>query len=152
MELTIKKSSHSDKTPMNLLLQADPSEEMINKYLYAGDTYLAKINDEVIAVFVLMPNNPQEMELKNISIEKNYQGKGYGKEIIKYVIRISKMEGFEYLIVKTADTSTNAINFYKKMKFEDYFIVKGHFIKYYDKPVIENGKQAMDQIVLRKKL
>lgn len=137
---------------MDLLLQADPSEEMVNRYVHAGDTYLAKLEDEVIGVFVLMPNNPQEMELKNISIEKKYQGHGYGKEILKYVIRITKMEGFEYLTAKIADTSTQLMEFCKKLKFEEYFIVKGHFIKYYDKPVIENGKQAVDQIVLRKKL
>lgn len=137
---------------MDLLLQADPSEEMINKYLYSGDTYLAKLEEEVVGVFVLMPNNPQEMELKNISIEKKYQGMGYGKEILNYVIRITRVEGFEYLVVKTADVSTEVIDFYKKLKFEDYFVIKGHFIKYYDQPVIENGKQAMDQVVLRRKL
>lgn len=152
MELTIKKATHADKTPMDLLLQADPSEEMINKYLYAGDTYLAKLQNETVGVFILMANNPQEIELKNISIKKEYQGKGYGKEIIKYVIRISKMEGFEYLVVKTADISSNVIDFYRKLRFEDYFTVKGHFIKYYDSPIIENGNQAIDQIVMRKKL
>lgn len=152
MNIEINKISHRDKMPMDLLLQADPSEEMINKYLYAGDTYLAKNDNEVIGVFVLMPNTDEEVELKNISVAKDYQRQGVGKEIVKYVIRISKMEGFKYLVARTADTSTEQIKFYEKMKFEQYFVIKGHFIKYYEEPIIENGKQATDQVVLRRKL
>jgi ribosomal protein S18 acetylase RimI-like enzyme len=152
MNLEIGKLGHTEKAPMDLLFKADPSIEMIEKYLYSGECYLAKMNDEVVGVFVLMPNNPQEMELKNISIIDQYQGQGIGKEIIKYVMRISKMEGYEYLVVKTADTSADTIKYYEKMKFEHYFVAKGHFLKYYSQPIIENGNQAIDQVAMRRKL
>lgn len=137
---------------MDLLFKADPSIEMIERYLYSGDCYLAKLDGALAGAFVLMPNNDSEIELKNISIVEQYQGQGIGKEIIKYVVRISKMEGYEYLVVKTADSSKDTIAYYQKLKFEHYFISKGHFLKYYDQPIIENGQQAIDQIALRRKL
>lgn len=152
MQVEIRKLGHSEKAPMDLLFRADPSIDMIEKYLYSGECYVAESEGETVGVFVLMANTVHEIELKNISIVEQYQGQGIGKEIIKYVIRISKLEGYESLIVKTADTSLDTINYYKKLKFEEYFVVKGHFIKYYDQPIIENGKQAQDQIVLRRVL
>lgn len=152
MNLEIRKLGHTEKAPMDLLLQADPSIEMIEKYLYSGDCYLALQDDKTIGTFVLQPNTMNEIELKNISIDPKHQGQGVGKDILKYVMRISKLEGYESLIVKTADVSLEVIEFYKKHKFEYYFTVKSHFIKYYDKPIYENGKQAVDQIVLKRTL
>lgn len=152
MKVEIRKLGHSEKAPIDLLFKADPSVDMIEKYLYSGECYLAEIDGETAGAFVLMANSAQEVELKNLSITERFQSQGIGKEIIKYVIRISKIEGYESLIVKTADISADAISFYKKLKFEDYFVVKGHFIKYYDQPIIQNGKQAQDQIVLKRVL
>ena len=152
MKLDIRKLGHSEKPPMDLLLKADPSEAMIEKYLYAGDCYIAESEEELIGVFVLLPNSAHEIELMNISVLDKYQHQGVGKDIIKYVARIAKLEGYEDLIVKTADVSKDAQEFYKKMKFEYDFTVKGYFIQYYEEPIMENGEQAIDQIVFRKKL
>ena len=69
MKLEIRKLGHSEKPPMDLLLKADPSEEMIEKYLYAGECYLAEAEGELVGVFVLMPNTAHEVEIKNISVE-----------------------------------------------------------------------------------
>ena len=152
MKLDIRKLGHSEKPPMDLLLKADPSEAMIEKYLYAGDCYIAESEEELIGVFVLLPNTAHEIELMNISVLDKFQHQGVGKDIIKFVARIAKLEGYEDLIVKTADVSKDAQEFYKKMKFEYDFTVKGYFIQYYEEPIMENGEQAIDQIVFRKKL
>lgn len=152
MKVEIRKLGHTEKAPMDLLLQADPGVDMIEKYLYAGECYVVMDGELVVGTFVLMPNNANEIEIKNISVDQKYRRQGVGKEIVKYVVRIAKVEGYEDLIVKTADISDGAIKFYEKMKFEYFFTVKGHFIKYYDEPIIENGRQAEDQIVMRRKL
>lgn len=152
MEVQIVKLGHSEKAPLELLLKADPSEEMINKYLYAGECYLAKSAEETIGVMVLLPTTEEEIEIKNISIADKYQGQGVGSELIKFAIRISKLEGFRFLVVKTADSSVDTQRLYEKHKFEHYFTVKSHFIKYYPQPIYENGKQAVDQIVMRRVL
>ncbi|MFT6882227.1 MAG: ribosomal protein S18 acetylase RimI-like enzyme [Marinoscillum sp.] len=150
--MEISKLGHSEKAPMELLLEADPSFEMVEKYLFSGDCYLAKEGDEVIGTIILTPNTANEIEVRNICVAEKYRRQGIGKDLLKYAFRISKMEGYETIIVKTSDVSLDAISFYKKLKFEHSFIVKGHFIKYYKEPIIENGKQAADQIVMKRKL
>lgn len=150
MKVDIRKLGHTEKAPMDLLFKADPSVEMIEKYLYSSDCFLVEVEGETAGVFVLHANTQLEIEMKNISIVPSFQSQGIGKEILKYVIRISKLEGYTSLIAKVADISTDALNFYAKLGFEEFFVIKGHYIKYYDQPIIENGKSAKDQIVLRK--
>lgn len=152
MNLEIRKLGHTEKPPMDLLLKADPSEEMIEKYLHAGECHIAESEGTILGVCVLMPKTSSEMEIMNISVLEEYQSQGIGKDLINYAIRISKLEGYEDLIVKTADTSTTAMAFYKKLRFEFDYKVKGYFMQYYKEPIIENGQQAVDQIVMRRKL
>ena len=141
MDLSITKLGPAEKVPMDLLLASDPSEEMIRKYLYAGDCYLARLQEELVGVFVIMPNTANEIELKNISVAEAHQRKGIGEEIIKYVIRISKLEGYQYLIVKTADVSTDTIQFYRRMKFQDYFVVKATLSSITNIPLSKMGSK-----------
>ncbi|MFY0607440.1 MAG: GNAT family N-acetyltransferase [Cyclobacteriaceae bacterium] len=152
MKLEIRKLGHTEKAPMDLLLEADPSEEMIEKYLYTSECYVAEIGDDVIGVIVVAPNTAHEIELKNICVAEKYRNIGIGKDLVKYFVRLAKMEGYKDLIVKTADVSKRAIKFYEKMKFEYFFTVKSHFIKYYEEPIMEDGQQAEDQIVMKRSL
>ena len=151
MKVDIRKLGHSEKAPMDLLLRADPSIEMIEKYIYSGDCYLAESDGETAGTFVLLPNSAHEIELKNISLAPKFQGLGIGKEIIKYVIRISKMEGYESIIVKTADTSTEVIKFYKKLKFEEYFTAFNEVSKAY-KLLTENQYRHPSFVANKKSL
>ncbi|MEQ8241471.1 MAG: GNAT family N-acetyltransferase [Cyclobacteriaceae bacterium] len=150
MSIQINRLTHNEKVPFELLLQADPSEEMINRYLPESDVYVARQNNEIVGVFVLMAASEDEMEIKNISVDNKFQRQGIGKEMVKQAIRVAKMEGFLFLTAKTADTSLGNHQFYKKMKFEEYYRVKGHFMKYYEQPIIENGVEAIDQIAFRR--
>ena len=152
MSLTISKLDHSETIPLDLLLMADPSEEMIEKYLYSGDSYLAKLEGELIGAFILAPITESEIELKNIAVYTQHRGKGYGREMLKYAIRISKMEAYESIVLKTADVSLRQISFCEKNKFQRDSKIIGHFIKYYKESIFENGQEASDQIVFKRLL
>ncbi len=143
---------HRESLPMDLLFLADPSEEMIEKYRYSGEAYLAKKDEDLIGAFIMVPLTDSEIELKNIAVYPKHQRQGHGKEMVKYAIRIAKMEAYESLIVKTADVSEYQINFYQKLKFQLESTIKGHFIKYYKDPIIENKKEAVDQLVFKRLL
>lgn len=150
MNIEIIRLTHSEKVPMDLLLQADPSEEMINKYLPESEIFVAKNGSDIVGTFVLLATSEDEMELKNISVKKEYQRKGIGKAMIKQAVRITKMEDALFLIAKTADSSVGQQNFYRKMKFDEYYTVKGFYIKYYQQPIVEDGVEAVDQIAFRR--
>lgn len=152
MNLEINKASHNESLPIDLLLLADPSEELIERYRNSGESYLAKVDEELIGGFILVPTSLSEVEIKNIAIYESFQNKGIGKELMKYAIRTAKMEAYEKLIVKTANTSQYQINFYQNLKFKLETIIKGHFLKYYKRPILENGEEAIDQLVFIRKL
>ena len=150
MEITTSKLDHSQTIPMDLLLLADPSEEMISKYLYSGESFVAKADDAVVGAFIAQPISDSELEIKNIAVYPEFQRRGIGKTMIKYAVRYCKMEKYQSLVVKTADVSTDQITFYEKQKFIHESTVKGHFLKYYKDPIVENGKEASDQLVFRR--
>ncbi len=152
MEFEIRRMGHAETAPRELLLLADPSNEMIDRYIFESEVFLAKADDKIVGVFVLTPHSTDEMELKNISILPEYQKQGLGREMIKQAMRVAKLEGFNTLVAKTADSSLGVQEFYKKMKFEHYLTVKAHFIKYYKDPIMEEGLQAIDQLAFRRKL
>lgn len=152
MNLDISKANHNEFLPIDLLLLADPSEEMIERYRNSGETYLAKIDGDLVGGFILSPISQEEIEIKNIAVYEPFQKQGFGKELMKYAIRTAKMEAYKRIIVKTANSSQYQIEFYKKLKFNLESVIKGHFMKYYKKPILENGEEAIDQMVFMRLL
>lgn len=152
MEFEITRLGHKETLPRELLLLADPSNEMIDKYIFESEVFIARHGADVAGVFVLVPHATDEMELRNIAVHPNFRRQGLGKEMIKQAVRVAKLEGFNFLIAKTADSSLGVQEFYKKMKFEHYLTVKAHFVKYYPEPIMEDGLQAIDQLAFKRKL
>ncbi|WCN36270.1 hypothetical protein [Aneurinibacillus uraniidurans] len=52
-----------DKLPMQLMLQADPSEEIIKNYIQRGQCFVSKVDDRIIGVYVLLPTRPETVEI-----------------------------------------------------------------------------------------
>ena len=70
---------------MDLLLLGDEQESMIEKYLYRGEL-LALYDGDLKTVSVIIKEDENIYEIKNIATYEKYQGKGYGKIMIKYII------------------------------------------------------------------
>jgi len=70
---------------MDLLLLGNEQESMIKKYLYRGELF-ALYDGDLKTVSVVTKENENIYEIKNIATYKKYQGKGYGKIMIKYII------------------------------------------------------------------
>ena len=78
--INIKKQKDNKKQYMDLLLEADPSEKMINKYLSEGELFVLTYNDELACIAVTIKKDDDTIELKNIATKENYRGKGYAKK------------------------------------------------------------------------
>ena len=68
---------------IDLLLEADPSKDMIHKYLNDSDVYALKKGDELISIAVICTISRKTLELKNIVTRENYRNKGYAKTLLK---------------------------------------------------------------------
>jgi len=146
--MRFEKITGSDKAKyMDLLLIADESEFMIEKYLYRGEMF-ALYDDDLKTLCVVTQEEPGVCEIKNIVTVPQYQRKGYGQSLISYIIDYYKDSAKE-IYVGTGD-SPMTLNFYEKCGFKRSHVAKNFFIDNYDHPMYEDGKQLVDMIYLKR--
>lgn len=126
--MQIKKINNRKEEYMDLLLTADPDEDMVNKYIKDGELFIGLIEDKVVCEVIITKVDEDTCELKNLATEKDYRGKGYARELIEYVFNIYKSK-YKRMIVGTTE---NMIPFYVLNGFTKYHhTVKNFFIDNY---------------------
>ena len=147
--MEIRKVETDKKRYLNLLLLADEQEDMVDRYLERGTMYVLE-DDGIKAECVVTDEGNGILELKNIAVAPGFQGKGYGKAMIGFLVRTYK-EQYTALQVGTGD-SPSTIPFYEACGFHRHHLVKDFFIDHYDHPIYEYGVQLMDMICLQREL
>lgn len=147
--MVVKIVKENKKDYIDLLLLADEQEDMIDKYLEEGDMFALYDND-LKTVAVAAKINDEDVEIKNIATYEKYQGKGYGRKLIKYIEDYYK-NNFRELYVGTGD-SPLTIPFYESCGFKKSHIIKNFFIDNYNHEIIEGGIKLVDMIYLKKVL
>lgn len=146
VQITEKKKQYLD-----LLLLADEQEEMIDRYLERGDMFVLQDgHKKAIAVAVVTVEGDNVVELKNLAVLKEEQGKGYGKRMIEYVCKFYS-EKYRMLFVGTGDVDVT-VGFYKHCGFTYSHRVKNFFIENYDHPIYEDGVQLKDMVYLSRNI
>lgn len=141
---------HSNKKQhLDLLLLADESEEMIDKYLHKGDLF-ALYDGDLKSVCVVAPIDNETCELKNIATYPQYQGKGYGTALINHVLELYK-HNFKYMLVGTGEVPS-ILAFYESFGFKESHRIKNFFTDNYPHPMFEGDIQLVDMIYLKKNL
>lgn len=146
--ITIKQLKNKNELPWELLLLADPSKKTIDRYIDGSDVYIALVNNEVIGVYVLTFISEGTIELKNIAVDKNHQGKGIGKRLVLDAIEKAKNKEVKRIEVGTGNSSLSQLALYQKCGFRIVGVKKDFFIKNYPEKIIENGIQCVDMIRL----
>lgn len=90
------------------------------------------------------------LEIKNIATVPLYQGKGYGKALIEFVVQ--KYQGeYSVLQVGTGD-SPSTIPFYEKCGFMRSHRIKNFFVDNYDHLIYDGGVQLTVMVYLQKNI
>ena len=137
------------KEYLELLLLADEQESMIDRYLDKGSMY-ALFEDGVRAVCVVTDEGGGILELKNLAVWPEYQRKGYGAAMIRFLEERYRGQ-YGILQVGTGD-SPLTVPFYEACGFRRSHTVKNFFTEYYDHPIYEAGVLLKDMVYLRKKM
>lgn len=137
------------KAYVDLLLLADEQEDMIDRYLQRGTMYVLE-EDGVKAECVVTDEGGGILELKNIAVAPDCQGKGYGKALVSFLVRTYR-EQYTVLQVGTGD-SPSTILFYESCGFRRHHLVKNFFTDHYDHPIYECGVQLVDMVYLQREL
>ncbi|WP_182199307.1 GNAT family N-acetyltransferase [Paraliobacillus salinarum] len=150
--MNIRKIKSTENTPKELLLLADPSEDIVNDYMDRGMCYIAEEKDEIVGVFVLLPTRPETLELVNIAVTEEKHGKGIGKKLVIEALKKAKTKGYKTIEVGTGNSSLGQLALYQKCGFRIVGIDIDFFTRHYSEEIFENGIQCKDMIRLAQDL
>lgn len=145
--VSLEEYSKNDPIPYALLLLADESITAINNYIHHCKIFQIKESSHTIGVCAIQQKDTSTIEIKNLAIVERYRNRGIGQWCMQ---KIGELYQDKDQLVATGDHSTSALRFYERNGFKRHFIRKDFYIVNYDQPIIENGMQLRDQIVLRK--
>lgn len=149
MLMEINEVIDNKKAYIELLLLADEQEDMIDRYLDKGKMYV--LDDNGIKCQCVVTNEGNGvLEIKNIATVPEYQGKGYAKAMIDFII-IKYGENYSTLQVGTGD-SLSTIPFYEKCGFVRSHIIPNFFTENYNHLIYEEGIQLVDMVYLQRTL
>ncbi len=143
--MQIREITENKKQYLPLLLLADEQEDMIDRYLEKGTMYILEDNG-VKAECVVTDEGDRILEIKNIAVEPDSRGMGYGRRLIEALAELYASD-FDTLRVGTGD-SPLTIPFYEKCGFQRHHTIKNFFVDNYNHPIFECGIQLIDMIYL----
>ena len=143
--MNIRKITENKKDHLPLLLLADESEDMIDKYLERGEMFVLD-DGGIRAECVVTKEADGVYEIKNIAVAPDCQRRGYGKALVEFLL--SYYAECETMLVGTGDCDS-ALGFYIGCGFTESHRVKNFFTDNYDHPMFECGKQLIDMVYLK---
>ena len=147
--MEIRKVETDKKRYLDLLLLADEQEDMVDRYLERGTMYVLE-DGGVKAECVVTDEGDGILELKNIAVAPDFQGRGYGKAMVAFLVQ-TYTEQHTVLQVGTGDSSST-IPFYESCGFRRHHLVKNFFTDHYDHPIYEGEVQLVDMVYLQREL
>ena len=147
IDMKIREVNENKKQFIALLLLADEQENMIDHYLEKGTMYVLE-DGNVKAECVVTDEDNGILEIKNIAVDPQNQGQGYGKALIDF---LSSKYADEYSILQvgTGD-SPLTVPFYEKCGFVRSHNIPNFFTDNYDHPIYECGVQLIDMGYLQR--
>ena len=122
--MEIRKISAGKKAYLDLLLEADPSEKMIDRYLEDGDMYVLMLNGQPVAEAVIRQNDEKTCELYNIATAEGHRRQGYAAKLIKHLLKLYQPR-CKRMLVGTTDA---LMPFYEKFGFRYSFTRENFFL------------------------
>jgi len=135
--------------PMDLLLQADPSQELINSYVEESHLFGIFSGKNPVGICVLQDLDNHQAEIRNVSIAPNFQQRGLGQRLLQYAIEKAKALGFQQVHIATASSGMGQLYLYQKLGFRPISIQADHFVQHYPEAMEENGLPVRDQVILQ---
>ncbi len=146
--MNVRQLGVHEELPLELLLEADPSEKLVRAYCADGYCFIAEWQETVIGVFVLVALDSETVEIKNIALAEPERGKGFGKRLVGEALGEAKKLGFSAVEIGTGNSSLAQLALYQKCGFRMKSIDRDFFTRHYKEPIIENGLECRDMVRL----
>ncbi len=151
-QVQIRPLREGERPPMELLLLADPSEQLVMSYIERGTCRVAELADEVVGVYVLLETRPETMELVNVAVRGDLQGEGIGKRLVLHAVAAAREAGARTIELGTGNSGVGQFLLYQKCGFRLVGVDVDFFVRHYDLPIYEHGVQCQDMIRMKREL
>jgi ribosomal protein S18 acetylase RimI-like enzyme len=121
----------------------------VRSYLQKGICYIAQLNNEVVAVCLIMETKVNTIEVMNLAVKEEYQNKGIGKRLLLYVIDEIKKGDTKTIEIGTGNPGVVQMLLYQKCGFRIVEIDFDFFRRTHPEPIYENGIECRDMIRMR---
>ena len=148
MNMKVRQLYPNEVPPMKLLLLADPSRDLVDAYLKRGSCFVAEMDGQIIGVYVLLELTAETVEIVNVSVAEQYQGKGLGKQLVNHAIHHARSQGYVTIEIGTGNSGIGQLALYQKCGFRMTAIDHDFFTRNYPEAIYENGIQCRDMIRL----
>jgi ribosomal protein S18 acetylase RimI-like enzyme len=147
--MTVREITDGKQTFLPLLLEADPDEKQVLRYLGSVDVYGFYDDRKLQGIICVLPGK-NEWEIKNLAVEKESRNKGIGQKLVRHVEDAARRGKVPALIVGTGNSSIGNFAFYQKCGFRFRRIVPDFFTENYAESIWENGILCRDLVVFEK--
>lgn len=125
---------------------------MVNFYLNQGECFVAKENNAVVGVIIVVKTKPDTFEIMAIAVKTEMQNKGIGKSLIAFVREKVKKTGAKYLEIGTGNPGVQQMLLYQKCGFRIVGVDFDYFRRNHDEKIMENGIECRDMIRMQMEL
>ena len=150
--MIIRKLLPGEPFPMELLLLADESLELVEEYIQRGQCFVAEADHIIIGEYVLLPTRPATVELVNIAVNESWQGRGIGKQLVNHAVQHARILGYQTIEIGTGNSGFGQLALYQKCGFRMVGIDRDFYVRHYAEEIHENGIQLRDMVRLSQDL
>lgn len=94
------------------------SRQVMEGYLKKGGcAWILEQNDEVVGHAVLQVVAAAEAELLTLAVRPQYQGQGFGKQLITYLVQHAEQQKAQQIFLEVRESNTAAITLYEHAGF-----------------------------------
>ena len=149
MSLLFNKVSQLTSEHYELLLEADPSKDLVDSYFKRSLTFEALKENKLVGIIVLLETRPETIEIVNISVHPDYQNQGIAQSMLRFTIEYAEQQQLIAIEIGTGSTSLAQLYLYQKMNFRIVGVDRDFFTHHYAEEIIENGLVLKDMIRLQ---
>ncbi|WP_207694690.1 hypothetical protein DOK67_0000490 [Enterococcus sp. DIV0212c] len=146
--MIIRDIQELQKIHYDLLLLADPAQDLVENYVARGLCFEAIFKESIVGIIVLLPTRPETLEIVNVAVSEKNQGQGFGGKLIQFALSHAKANHYKTVEIGTGSTSFGQLYLYQKCGFRMTGIDRDFFLRHYEEEIIENKLVLKDMVRL----
>lgn len=151
MSVTVELYRGPRATLRALFELAEDSPAQLDAYLDTGRVLVARLGAEVVGHLQLVDTDrPGELEVKNMAVRADLQGRGIGARLVSAAVELAAAESATRLVVATAAADIGNLRFYQRQGFRMCAVERDAFTPAtgYPAGIVIDGIELRDRVWL----